>query len=174
MKLILSSIVVLLSLNSLAQTASELTREEKLAVFKEIGHFIPSGEFRGHILGVSKNPLNVHRCVGGVFSISPESLNSSLRENKAFPLEAFMDSYHPNPVGITLMTIDDKITHASLSTTKVSITAQDRKDGSTETLEVEKVKHNHAIVTVTYSLPDGRVFKNGCNLDLDKKFQGNN
>lgn len=173
MKTILSALVILLSVNSFAQTASELTREEKLIAFKAISSFIPSGEFRGHILGISKNPLNVHRCVGGVFSVNPESLHSSLRENKAFPLEAFLDSYHPNPVGITGMYLDDKITQASLSDTKVSITAQDRKDGSTETLEVQKVKNNHALVIVTYVRPDGTVIKNGCDLDLDKKYKGN-
>lgn len=184
MKSILLAATVLLSLNSFAQTDAEiltegkiaaaqtdigLSREEKLIAFKQIGHFLPSGEFRGHIVGVPKNLFHVHRCVGGVWSINPESLSSSLRENKAFPLEAFADSYHPNPVGITYMSIDDKITQAAISETKASITAQDRKDGSTETLEIEKIKNNHAIVTVTYVTPNGDVFKSGCDLDLDKK-----
>lgn len=184
MKSILLAATILLSLNSFAQTDAEmltegkieaamadgeLTREEKLIAFKTIGKFLPDGEYRGNIVGKSKNPFTVHRCVGGAWSISAETLSSSLRENKAFPLEAFLDSYHPNPVGITYMSIDDKITQAQLSDTKVSITAQDRKDGSTETLEIEKIKDNHAIVMVTYVRPNGDVFKNGCDLDLDKK-----
>lgn len=174
MKAILLAATVLLSLNSFAQSAPpELTREEKLIAFKTIANFLPAGEFRGHILGVPKNPFKVHRCAGGVFSVNPETLSSSLRENKAFPTEALLDSYHPNPVGITYMSIDDKITQATFSATKVSITAQDRKDGSTETLEVEKIKNNHALVIVTYVRPNGDVFKNGCDLDLDKKFKNN-
>ena len=172
MKLILSSIAILLSLNAFAQTApTELTRDEKLIAFKAIGSFLPYGEFKGHILGVPKNLLHVHRCVGSVTSVNPEWLSSSLRENKAFPLEAFMDSYHPNPVGITFMSIDDTITHASVSESKVSITALDKKDGSTEMLEVEKTKKNHAIVTVTYVTAEGKVIKNGCDLDLDREFK---
>lgn len=173
MKFIITTIAVLLSVNAFAQSASELTRDEKLIAYKHIANFLPQGEFRGHILGESKNPFNTHRCVGGVFSVNPESLHSSLRENKAFPLEALMDSYHPNPVGITSMFIDDMIINVSLSDTKVSITEQDRKDGSTDTLEIEKIKNNHAIVTTTYVRPNGEVIKSGCNLDLDKKHNGN-
>ncbi len=174
MKSILLAATVLLSLNSFAEgIQDELGREEKLFAFQTIANFLPKGEFRGHIVGVSKHPFNVHRCVGGVFSVNPETLSSSLRENKAFPLEAFLDSYHPNPVGITFMSIDDKITQASFSETKVSITAVDRKDGSSEILEVEKTKKNHAIVMVTYVRPNGDVFKNGCDLDLDKEYKGN-
>lgn len=174
MKSILLAATVLLSLNSFAQLETELTREEKLVAFQTIGNFLPKGEFKGHIVGVPENLFHVHRCVGGVWSINPETLSSSLRENKAFPLEAFLDSYHPNPVGITYMSIDDKITQASFSETKVSITAQDRKDGSSEVLEVEKTKKNHAIVTVTYNRPNGDVFKNACDLDLDKEYKNNN
>lgn len=173
MKRFLLAATVLVSLNSFAQSETELTREEKLIAYQTIGNFLPKGEFKGHIVGVSKNPFNVHRCVGGVFSVNPETLSSSLRENKAFPVEAFLDSYHPNPVGITYMSIDDKITQASFSETKVSITAEDRKDGSIEILEVEKTKKNHAIVTVTYKRPNGDVFKSGCDLDLDKEFKNN-
>lgn len=170
MKKILLAATVLMSLNTFAQEATELTREQKEVAFEKVGNFLPFGDFKGNILGKAKNPWTVHRCVGGVTG-SKDSLAGSLRENKVFPLEAFVDDYHPNNVGVVFMSIDDKVTNATWSDNKAAITSRHKNDSYTTTLEMEKLEDNKVNVIVTYTHDDGRVQKSGCELKLDKPFK---
>lgn len=176
MRVFISILTILLSFNTFAQkgpdaAATELTKEEKLVAFNHISNFLPSGRFKGNILGVPQNLLHVHRCVGGVFSNPGFSLSAAVYENKAVNLSGFSEDYHPNTVGVSFMMIDDKIIGTTLTDKKVSITQQNKTDNSTDTLEIEKTEDNHAIITMTLVRADGEVIKKGCDLDLDKKFK---
>lgn len=176
MKAFLLTATVLFSLNSFAQevvqeavqekpfpaqAVHELSREEKLVAFKAIGSMMPKGSFKGRKLDSLK------RCVGGVYA-SEDRISASLYENKVFPLSF---DYHPDPIGIAFITVDDKVTEAILTDKKVSITAQDRKDGSTEKLEIEKLEDNKIIMKVTYSNKYHPHLENGCKLNLDKEYK---
>ena len=178
MKAFLLTATVLLSLNSFAQEVVqgaaqetpapaqadyELTREEKQVAFKAIGSFMPKGSFKGSKLN------SIKRCVGGVYA-GENQISASVYENKFFPLTF---DYHPNSIGIAFITVDDKVTQATLTDKYVSITAVDRKDGSTEKLEIQKLEKNKVIMKVTYSNKYHPHLEGGCKLDLDKEFKGN-
>lgn len=174
MKAFLLTATLLLSLNTLAQEAVEvakkdvpspadyeLSSDEKLIAFKAIGSMMPKGSFKGSKLNSTK------RCVGGVYQ-SDDKISASLYENKFFPLTF---DYHPNPIGIAFITLDDKVTQATITDKYVSITAQDRKDGSTEKLEIQKLEDNKVIMKVTYSNKYHPHLENGCKLNLNKEFK---
>lgn len=174
MKKLLLAVTVLMSLNTFAQEAveadvknksvvadDELSHDEKLIAFKAIGSMMPHKSFKGHKLDSNK------RCVGGLYQTEGQ-ISASLYENKLF---TFTFDYHPNPIGIAFITIDDKVTQATITDKYVSITAQDRKDGSTEKLEIQKIEDNKIIMKVTYSNKYHPHLENGCKLDLDKEFK---
>lgn len=174
MKLVISAITILLSLNSLAQTTTTpLTHDEKVAAFAQLSQFVPQGQFKGNTVtdGEEGNLLQSRHC-SALYSDLEPGTSTALYERRLLTPENFTaDGYHAKPIGITYMTASDQIIEANFSESKASITAVEKTHGTLENLTIQKYGDDRALFTVTYTKTDGSKKSAGCNVNFNKPYK---